>query len=395
LDEDIKQVRAAMRREGTDLNIRDLKRTEQALVKLRNEYLQSNNKGALQLLEDAERNTRRYHDFVDESVFAGVFKLTKDGRYVADNIAAFRHVFKNSPEAMRELYRIAGSHVGGREALQRTAYQMYKDEVAANGIPILKKHDAFVDKHYDVMQILFPDPEFIRFGRFARNIERIEHRASVVMDRLKNSPLAKLSGDSVTPESMARHVFDAKIGAEDIASVRRTLRGHSREALQAFDDAVGMQAWRKMSTEGVLSTTKLYNMINDPEARATLTAVFGDRYVGDLRRVLRGLNMARASTTAPRVGKTTPFGMALRAIITPPLTRRGRAQTLVETLRYDAVNEFLQQAVADPKLLRQLALQGAKDIRNDRVMAMFAQANAITAITQLDEPDFFTNENKE
>ena len=163
------------------------------------------------------------------------------------------------------------------------------------------------------------------------------------------------------------------------------IKSPSRFLTKSFQESVGQQLYSDFTTDGVLSATKISNVLEKKSGK--LVEVFGGQYVRDLQRLVLGLRLNNAGVAGQKLSKTTNLGQALRAVITPPLTRRGRAQTFVETVRADAAAAFLNEAIRDPKVLHAVATQIDRDVRSQTVMNLLGQYSALTAITVMDDDD--------
>lgn len=373
LDDDIKEVRDLLRRGTEGFSSRKLLLAEKQLVKLRNEYLAKNNPSALQALTDAERATTIERTFVDESVFARVLKTGIDGKPVLDDISVFRAVFQEkSGRAMRELVGIARRHPGGEFGLQDAALQFYKANVTKPGSNVILKanHDKFVAEHSEVLTALFPDETMLRFGNLEKTVTRLGKKAERVRKVLNASPLARLGG--IAPERMGRQVFAEGISEKNI---RQALAALNPEQQAAFKDAVGRHIYRTINTDNMLSTGAISGVIEKHGGK--LTVVFGNTYTRDLQALRQMIHINALTTTNKELSESTLIGKFARALITPPLTKRGRLQTWFERVRKNHANEVLNRAVRDENVLRWIVRNGEKDIRNTKVMAVLGQIGGL------------------
>jgi hypothetical protein len=342
------------------------------LVKLRNEYLRKNRPETLALLEQAEKSTSVYRSFVDESVFARILKRQSDGSFQVDNVDAFRVIFKDeSGDMMRGLVQIAKTQPGGVPHLQSIALKFYKANVIPEGSSILDRnlHNQFIKRHEETLTALFGDPKLLKFGTLEAKVAKSMAHAERVALVLKRSPLAKFGG--IAPERMGKAVFQEAVSEKNIKQTLIHLNSSSPEAAASFMDAVGRDVFRRITPDGKLSTGAISKLIT--EYGGKLQQVFGPQYVKDLEAFRRAI-MANLQTVA---GKEIPteslIGRFARAIITPPLTKRGRLQTWVEALRKKTANDAINAAVRDPDILRAIIINKNKDIRSTAALNILGQ----------------------
>jgi len=184
-------------------------------------------------------------------------------------------------------------------------------------------------------------------------------------------------------------LFAREVSEHDVQEVVRVLGRMDPALVENFREAVGRQIYNQFTTDGRLSTTKILQVLKENAGK--VSAVMGHNYIRNIKRLVTGIRLNEAGLGGAKLGKTTPFGLALRAVITPPLTKRGRLQTLAEAIRFNSMNEFLNRAVRDPKVLQKFVDQGAKDIRNLKVINLFSQYNAVTALTLMDDAELMNS----
>ena len=374
LDDDIKEVRDAIRRGDPGFSGRKMRKARDDLVKLRNEYLLKEHPEILKLLQDAEAATTVYKNFVKESVFARVLKRNADGSMVMGDVDAFRVIMKeDSGEMMRELVAIARTRPGGVEGLQAMAFKFYKAGVTPEGSSImsLDLHNKFISKNEEVMTALFGDPRFLKFGELGARVAKAQKHAQRVTDILNRSPLAKFGG--IAPEKMGKAVFQESV---DEKAVRQTLlyldnQAVGREVGASFRDSVGRHIYTQITSDGVLNASKISTLIEKHGAKLEL--IYGKRYVNDLRSLRHMITLNVLTQSGKEIPSSSLTGMMARALITPPLTRRGRAQTLVEKWRKQAMDRMVNQAVRDPDILRAIIANRDRDVTTTAVLNVLGQ----------------------
>jgi len=381
LDDDIKELRDILRRGDPGFSARGTKAAERQLVRLRNDYLRLNDPDTLALLEAAEKATAVHSDFINKSVFTRILRTTPNGRFELDDVNVFKSIFQeDSGEAMHQLVKIAAQQPGGVAALQSITLRLYRANVIPDGgtVPTKALHDAFVKRHEQVLGALFDDPRLLRFGKLEANIARTSRIAERIQITLARSPLARLGG--IAPERMGKAVFAEGISQSNIRSTMNVLQVAGPEMTAAFRDSVGRDIYRRITTDGALSPTKLSTLIESYGGK--LTEVFGSQFVRDLQVLRKGILLNAMTQAGQNVPTQSLIGMFARSIITPPLSKRGRVQTFVERYRYQAANRALNEAVRNPDVLRAIIVNSQRDIRNARVLNVLSQIGATSLAVQ-------------
>jgi hypothetical protein len=388
LDRDIKLLREVMRSKNPTFSFTALQRDHDALVKLRNEYLLNNHPATLRLLEEAEHATTVYKDFIGESTFARIFKADNYGRFTIDDPSALRKVWNDkSGQTMRELVEISNQYFGGKAALQNSALRIYKANATPKGsnVQSLKLHNKFVEDNKDILDALFADPKLYQFGRFARSVERTTNRVKSAINALNRSGLGRIARGN--KEKMAELVFSESMSEQGVRTAMNALRRLGPEAEASFRDAVGRHLYAKIAPDGVLSTKAMFDIMTKHGTR--LQHIYGSQFLRRFNLLRKGLKAQTKSRVVGGPEKTTMFGYLARFLFNPPLTARGRGQTLAEALRYRAANRALHAALRDPKNLELIVAAGNREMTKRRAVAILSQLGAVGMLTAEDlTPDY-------
>lgn len=380
LDENIKQLREILRNSDGSFSVRRVQLAEKQLTKLRNDYLAKNNPQAYGLLTKAEDSMTTYKDFTDKSVLNKVLAQTPSGTYRVDDVAVFKQVFiaDDGGKAMRALVEVANKQPGAIFGLQDAVLKFYRNSVVPAGGKIMTraKHDVFVERYADQLDAVFPagpvgTPQLQKFGQFEASVAYQKEKAKNIAKMLKRSELWKLSNGR--PERMGQITFGGNISNKQ---VRRTMLALQQNpaALTSYRDSVGREVYHRITSEGALNDAALINLLENDAAKLTL--IFGERYVPQMKTLARLINANRLTVPGKQIAQDTLIGRAARALISPPLTRRGRAQTFIEKLRTDAAHKMVAAAVRDEKILQSIVANANNDIRNQRVMTILGQIGA-------------------
>jgi hypothetical protein len=381
LDDNLKQLRAVERKGTGDFTSRKLREAERQLTRMRADYLKKNHPEALDLLTKAEGSMTRYKDFVDKSVFKKVLAQDSAGRYRVDDVGVFKAIFlaDDGGEAMRALVNIAEKEPGAIFGIQDAVLQFYKNYVVPPGAKIMtkQKHDVFVDRYADQLSAVFPGgpagtSQMQKFGNLEAAVATQRKQATDVANMQKTNELWKLGHGR--PEKMGAATFGNNLSNREI---RRALYALQQKpaALAAYRDSVGREVYHKITSKGALNDTSIYNLLESDGGK--LAIIFGETYVPNMKALARLIHANRLTVTGPALKQDTLIGRAARALISPPLTRKGRAQTFVEKLRTDAAHKMIASAVRDADVLRAIVSNANRDIHNTGVLNILAQTEAM------------------
>ena len=379
LDDDIKELRDILRRGDAGFSSAKVTRDLRVLEELRYNYLAKYQPQALRLLEQAENATKAQKAFVNDSVFSTILKQNFEGKFVLDNVATFKAVWNDTTgAAMKQLSEVAKKQVGGLAALQEAGLRLYRANVTKRGSNVMSKdlHDKFVEKYEDVLKHIYRDPSFYKFGKFADNVARNSRRADRTRATLARSPLGKLGG--ANPEAMARVALSENISISNVRSTMNTLRVEGTEAFNAFHEGMGRELWKAFSTDNKLSTTKMRNVLQKDSEK--LQIIYGREFVENLEKLISAAKIARKSVSGVTEPKASFIGRVSRVLFAPPLTPRGRAQSLVEASRSEAGVRLMSEALRDPKILQRMVSLAEKDMMDRRVMALLTQVGATSLV---------------
>ena len=173
---------------------------------------------------------------------------------------------------------------------------------------------------------------------------------------------------------MGKQVFAAGISESNVRSTMNVLETIGPEITASFKDTVGRDIYRRITTDGALSPTKLSTLIESHGGK--MAEVFGGQFVRDLQTLRRGVILNTLTQAGPNIPTQSLIGMFARSIVTPPLSKRGRVQTFVEKYRYQAANRALNEAVRNPDVLHAIIVNAQRDIRNARVLNLLSQIGA-------------------
>jgi hypothetical protein len=399
LDNNIKWLNGRIDAKDGAFPVERLIAAKKVLTQMREDFLTANHPDVLHLLNKAQIAHGEYQDFLKKGVLSKIISETPDGVLVTSNANAFKHIFaKENTQALRELMDIAKEVPGGTSQLEKTVLQIYKANVAPDGVPMLDLHQKFVKEHRGQLEAVFgSNARVFRFGELAKIVDTHAAQAKATREALSKSALARMSSKEpglagqvglntagVSPELLGNRVLLRGTSADDVLEVVRVLETDPR-LLKAFQQSVGRQMYEQLMPGGQLNMKAIPKFVERGGNLEKLTHVFGEQYADDLGKLWRGMLLNAAKIGSPKVEKTTPFGLLARTMITPPLTKRGRAQTFVEHMRADAISEAIYNAITSPDLLHALVAQGNKDVRSRGVMSVFSQMSALSALHSMDD----------
>jgi hypothetical protein len=367
LEEGIKYLRRVLRKQGTtvaaDAPTRDVIRLKDEMVLLRNEYLEATNPALLALAENAEAAAaKRAQDF-DKGVLGAIIQK-KDGQYMLNDTRVFAYVIKsNDEEAAQHFARIVGQDPGAMVAAKGGLWSLYKKQVAPEGLPDPKLHKKFMRDHDNVINALFSEAEVKRMnqlGDMGKVVERAAQRYSNLVKGLKQTFAGKIRDTS--PENLTSTVFSRNFSA--VETRRLTDMLDAGGAGDQFREAVGTYVRNKIFTNNRINANNIDRLLQRDGEK--LKNIFGPEYVQNLHKIHEASLMINQTAKGLVPRKTNAFTDLMRVLFAPPLTQRGRAQTLVVNLRSDAAKRAIGEAVMDPKKLEAIVRLEAVDRNSKR-----------------------------
>jgi len=386
LDDNIKTLRAGIRRSQkgggpAEFNEQKAMVVVELLSEMRNEYLEKNYPEAFAALTKAELDNTVYKNFVGKSALKSILRT---GDNAIEDITVFKQVFEqNNAAAMRQLVIAADEIPGARAKLQQTMLEFYKANYLDDyGVLDRKLHDRFIKRHGNVLRELFPDDNRIAtFGQLARRVEVAVKKEQAVVKALDGTVLGRMSrqgGKGVAPEDLGQHIFVKGVSNKDIRRVTLIIKAAPNSAAlnKSWRESVGSNIFNKITNkDGAIKITELGNLLDDHGQ--TIIEAMGDRYKRDLELLYKYAVKNQESSGGVALEKTHLLGRFLRATpVSPPLSQRGRFQTFVQQIRWNASNTALVAGLRDPQVLRAIIYNAERDIRDKNVIRILTQTGA-------------------
>jgi hypothetical protein len=288
----------------------------------------------------------------------------KNGRYILNDTKLFAHVLTTNDKELAEQFMRVIEQDPGAVAATRRAFSGYYKEFAGKGgyiDPVL--HEQFMRKHSHTINAVFTPAEIRRMNNLSNLgeiVKRSELRYQNLLKDLEKTFYGKIK--NTNPEYLAEMIFSTgkkKGTGFSVGETGQLIRMMDRAGYgDHIRRAVGDYIKNKAFTAGVVQFAPLSNLASGA-TRNKLSAIYGAGYVRDIDTILNAKIMISRKPNKPVPWhKTNALTDFLRVVISPPLTRRGRAQTLFVNMRYDAANRALARALLDPKELERIVRLG-------------------------------------
>jgi len=145
-----------------------------------------------------------------------------------------------------------------------------------------------------------------------------------------------------------------------------------------------MIARKYVSLTGGLKLDALNSFVQANSAK--LYAIFGERYILDMRTLVRGMEIARAKASKVSGGLyPSLFEGLARVTVARPLSPHGVALTRSLRFRQAAADRAMNEILMNPQKLRQLISLGNRDIRNKEAAGFLATVGASSLAVQDEE----------
>ena len=339
----------------------DLLRAYQIADATSRDFSRTYNKGLVKRL--ISRSVDGYYQFTDKNA---VTNLVTMGGVDSTSWNQFKYLTKENPELRAMTSDLFLAHYN-QEATQ------YGGGALVNGLPDKAAHEKWIARYGPQLKDLIGNDEYERLMAGRGNVaESLATNRAVLADtRAEFKRRTGLDPEDFSPEKSYGIVFggqgtpsqswayikalermDKDMGTNTLDSLRETaLNAHWNTALKI------------QNGKPTLDAEYLNRVFSDPNRAELLERVFGSRYVSDMRTLMTGLQAARGGYKSINLD-TSPslFTFIARTLWAPPLSREGRALSLLGKYRNDAYLEKLYGVITDPEKLREVANSGWRSI---------------------------------
>jgi hypothetical protein len=389
LDDLLKDLRYDIR-QGTKgkldvpLNLRDAKRLEKSLTKMRNDYLEQNEPKAYEALLTAEKaqtdeaNTFRY------GLTRNLLTEESKGKFKISDAAVIGKILKNQDAAAaKEIADIIRSNPDAMLQTQQFLFAAYRRAVDPKRglVPDVNGHRRFMEKYGPVVREFFTPEQAAKLDQLGGFADVIAGNTAVVK-ALNNAWAKDFSGR--LKSFSAEDLTEAVNGKFDVDEVRK---------LKVLADAYGpgvSNAWRQGVAEDLrqrlfkgesIDPARLQALVSDGDRMRKLSIVFGPKYISDLNTLNDAMKMiTRMARDIDRFPKNTLFTDIARASYASPLSQGGRVVTLGQNNRARSYMNGVWRALSDPEELSSLATRTARTMRT-----MMGVNVASTAVQKLED----------
>jgi hypothetical protein len=368
---------------ATDPEMRDMTTLRDALITQRNEYLGRTNPELLGKIEAAENARRNLSEVFDRGAVGQILRKTNGEYVIADSDVVGKAIASGQPEAMRHLVSVMSKHPAGMSTLQESMLAFYRQEVVENGLPRGALHARFIGKYGDALDILFPGQGNVvrRLGEIESVVTRNVKRFDDFRARVNKTFRGRIQ--ELDPERVAEDVLTRSFSQKDVASLMSLARNSGFG--DQYKQAIGNMVARKyVALNGGIKLDALNSFVQANQEK--LSIIFGQQYISDMRRLVRGLEIAR-SRAAGIAASDAPSLIegVVRTTLAPPLSSRGVALTRTLKFRQAASNRLMNEILMNPRKLSEFVTRANTDLRHRAVAGFLATAGASSLAIQESE----------
>ena len=385
LEEGIKYLRRVARKSpmapAPDAPMRDVLRLKDEMVFLRDEYLKKTNPELLGLALSAEGAAARRANNFDKSVLGAIIK--KDGAdYMLNDTRVFAYIIKsNDVEAARHFAKIVGQDPGATVAAKQGFAAFYKREVAETGFSDPKLHKKFMRDRSATIEAIFSKAEIKRMnvlGDMGKVVEHATRRYDNLVKALNKTFAGKIRGTS--PENVVSTVFSKGFSAVETRRLMTLMDAHGSGP--QMREAMGTYVRNKVFLNNKINSNNLERIIQQDGEK--LKVIFDPSYVTNLGKISDGALMIRQTSRGLIPRKTNAFTDLMRVLFAPPLTRKGRAQTLLVNMRAQSAKRAIGEAIMNPKKLEAVIRLSEVDRQSKRAARILSAIGAPLLIIDSD-----------
>ena len=368
---------------AADPEMRDMTTLRDALVSQRNEYLRQTNPELLGKIEAAEGARRNLSEVFDRGAVGQILRKTNGEYVIADSDVVGKAIASGQPEAMRHLVSVMSKHPAGMSTLQESMLAFYRQEVVEEGLPRGALHARFIRKYGDALDILFPGQGSVvrRLGEMESVVTRNVKRFDDFRARVNKTFRGRIQ--ELDPERVAEDVLTRSFSQKDVASLMSLARNSGFG--EQYKQAVGNIIARKyVALNGGIKLDALSSFVQSNQEK--LYTIFGDQYIKDMRRLVRGLELSRSRSTGFAASAAPSLIEAVtRVTIARPLSPHGVALTRTQGFRVAAANRLMNEILMNPRKLNEFIIRANTDLKHRAVAGFLATAGASSLAIQESE----------
>jgi hypothetical protein len=372
LDDELKQLRNDIRQGmkgklDVPLNLRDAKRLEKSMTKMRNDYLEQNEPAAYQALLKAEKaqtdeaNTFRY------GLTRNLLVEESKGRFKISDAGVIGKILKNQDAAAaKEIADVVRSNPDAMVQTQQFLFAAYRRAVDPKQalIPNVQGHRRFMEKYGPVVKEFFTPEQAAKLDQIGGFADVLAGNTATV--KALNKTWAKeFHGrlKSFSAEDLTEAV-NGKFDVDEVRKLKILADAYGPDVTKSWKAGVAEDLKQRIFKGDNIDPSRLQALVSDGDRMKKLSIVFGPKYINDLNVLNDAMKMiTKISRDVDKFPKNTLFTDIARATYASPLSREGRVVSLGSNNRARAYMNDVWKALSDPDELSQLASRTARTMR--------------------------------
>lgn len=333
---------------------------------------------------DARAFSRTLHETFDQGAVGRILKRTLDGDETMTNEAALRQTVRPGPEGGQAASRIENAAPGVRENIEDFLTDRFSQQLfSPDGAFQPRQAARWLRDNADALS-RYPGLRSRLQGALGsqKKADSFKARAALREKALSDLPVAKYAGEK--PENAVATILKAKdptkAAKSVVATAKRDPSGRALEGVKAsLTDRLISEA---TNADGVLSGRGLVNLMNDPDMKRALQAVFSARELGGLQRIAQAAAKMDVKPSGGEEIINAPVNALLMRVVQIAAAQQGgrmgaasnmggslqtanilstAARRMLNNLQNKKARELLVEAVQDPKLMRAIMLHASAD----------------------------------
>lgn len=318
----------------------------------------------LQQIVDARNTTKMLHDTFDKGIVKQLLRRQKGEWTITDTTLVGGVIGSGNRSTMQHMVTAFSHHPAGVPTLQRSFLHYYRSEVIRDGIPNATKHRAFMEKHSEALDVLFPDggSGIRRLGNFEKAVTQRLRR----FERFEANVQRMFRGriQDISPERVVDGVFQKAFNVKETSQLMRM--ADAAGVGDAYRAAITSRLKLRFfsPTTGLNAKTMRDFLANQKEK---IVATLGSRYHKDMELLTEAVLLVKRTAPAASGTRLETLLMSIaegatRSTIARPLSRAGVALTRALGFRERAKNMAWAEIIENPDVLRMIIANGNRDI---------------------------------
>lgn len=328
--------------------------------------------GKVKLLDDiekAEKATADFHKVYNRSVIGDLTKKNDRGIFEIESKEFVDKVLKGTGDDAQQLLNVIGDHPTLIAKWKDGIADAYKRAAFKNGKFNRDASTNFIQKNEDVLGKFFSKGDLSALQKTGNLAEKVAKQNDQLKRIIRNadSNFGKGKLKSLDPDNLVKFVTEGsgsfstptgrgvQIAVNKIKAVKNYTKNYPA-AWKAFQEEYSTQLRQRAIDAKTknLSTSAMNKLVKDNKNE--ITEVMGKEYYNDLVKINNALSVVRKPIKELTENEIRHGVLAIvRAVVAPPLTRRGRALTAADVFENKAAKAVIADSLLNPSIMKQVA----------------------------------------